>query len=67
LKPEDEGRWLDPRADLPSLNQLLRPYPAAAMEAYPVSRAVNDPANDRPELINPAPALSPQAVRSASD
>jgi putative SOS response-associated peptidase YedK len=51
LKPEDEGLWLDPRAELPSLNQLLRPYAAEQMEAYPVSRVVNDPANDGPELI----------------
>ena len=32
---------------------LLRPYAAAAMEAYPVSRAVNRPAQDEPSLIEP--------------
>lgn len=56
LKPEDEELWLDPHTEVPSLNQLLRPYPTESMEAYPVSRAVNDPANDNPELIKPVPA-----------
>jgi len=32
---------------------LLRPYAAAAMKAYPVSRAVNSPAQDEPSLIEP--------------
>jgi putative SOS response-associated peptidase YedK len=32
---------------------LLRAYAAAAMEAYPVSRAVNSPAQDEPSLIEP--------------
>jgi putative SOS response-associated peptidase YedK len=32
---------------------LLEPYPADRMRAYPVSRAVNDPANDSPALIEP--------------
>jgi putative SOS response-associated peptidase YedK len=32
---------------------LLRAYAAAAIEAYPVSRAVNSPAQDEPSLIEP--------------
>ena len=32
---------------------LLRPYAAAAMEAYRVSQAVNSPAQDDPSLIEP--------------
>jgi len=45
----EERRWLtgDDPAD------LLAPYPGDEMEAYPVSTAVNDPANDRPELVEP--------------
>jgi putative SOS response-associated peptidase YedK len=35
---------------------LLRPYPAELMRAYPVSRAVNSPANDGPELLEPVEA-----------
>lgn len=36
--------------------ELLEPYPAADMEAYPVSTAVNSPRNDGPELIEPVAA-----------
>jgi putative SOS response-associated peptidase YedK len=50
ILPEDEERrWLTD--DDPS--DLLEPYPGDEMEAYPVSTAVNDPANDRPELVEP--------------
>jgi putative SOS response-associated peptidase YedK len=44
--------WLDP-AERPAekLQGFLRPYPAAAMEAYPVSTAVNNPRADSPECI----------------
>ena len=48
VDPTDFGRWLaasGPPAD------LLRPYPPEEMTAYPVSRAVNTPKTDRPELI----------------
>ncbi len=48
IDPSDFGRWLtaaEPPAD------LLRPYPPADMTAYPVSKAVNSPKNDRPELV----------------
>ncbi len=31
--------------------QLLKPYPAKDMEAYPISSLVNRPANDMPQII----------------
>jgi len=34
---------------------LLRPYPADAMRAYPVGTLVNNPRNDGPECLAPAP------------
>lgn len=46
--------WLDPEAAAPALAGLLRPLPAEAMEAFPVSKRVNSPANDDPALIEPA-------------
>ena len=49
LDADDERRWLtgdDPR-------DLLEPYPADDMRAYPVSAAVNDPSNDDPSLVEP--------------
>ena len=47
-----ESRWLS--AGPGEAGDLLAPYPGDGMEAYPVSRAVNDPANDSPELVDPA-------------
>ena len=49
LPPEDEQRWLS--ADPGEARDLLDPYPGAEMEAYPVSPAVGDPANDSPALV----------------
>jgi putative SOS response-associated peptidase YedK len=51
LPPEDEQRWLS--ADPGEAQDLLDPYPGAEMEAYPVSPAVGDPANDSPALVEP--------------
>lgn len=54
LTREAEDTWLDPRIEDPGLLlPLLRPYPADQMECYPVSRLVNNPANDSPQLILP--------------
>lgn len=52
LRPDDEAFWLDPAVtDSRDLLSLLVPSPAADMEAYPVSRRVNVPVSDDPELI----------------
>ena len=45
VHPEDYEMWLDPDFDeREPLTTLLKPFPAEAMEAYPVSRRVNRPA-----------------------
>lgn len=49
LPPEREGDWL--HGDPDELTDLLRPYPGAEMESYPVSPRVNDPTNDDSTLI----------------
>ena len=55
LHPEDYEMWLDPDFDeREPLTSLLKPYPADAMEAYPVSRRVNKPSNNEPGCIEPA-------------
>jgi putative SOS response-associated peptidase YedK len=55
LPPERYDDWLDPRPrTAESLAPLLTQFPAEEMSAYPVSMLVNSPANDRPELIQPA-------------
>jgi putative SOS response-associated peptidase YedK len=52
LRPEEERAWLgggpEARAD------LCRPYPAADLESYRISRDVNDPSNDSASIIDPA-------------
>ena len=54
LPRESEPLWLDPGVDDPSkLTDLLRPYPADAMTARPVSGLVNNARNDFPECIAP--------------
>ncbi len=54
LPAEQEDAWLDGSTALDTVLAMLRPYPAATMEAYPVSRLVNDPHNNGPDLILPA-------------
>jgi putative SOS response-associated peptidase YedK len=55
LNREDEDDWLSRDLDDPHLiEQFLRPFPMEEMEIYPVSRAVNSPRNNGPELIEPA-------------
>jgi len=49
LSPDDYGRWLDANDGL----ELLKPYPADAMDAYPVRKAVGNVKNQGPELIEP--------------
>ena len=53
LHPSDYDRWLDPHSPPDQLRALLVPYPEESMEAYPVSDAVNRPANEGPHLIRP--------------
>lgn len=45
--------WLEEGKDENDLLDLLVPYPAEEMKCHPVSRAVNSPENDRPEILDP--------------
>ncbi len=55
LDPADYARWLDPGVTVPAeVRPLLRPFPADAMTAYPVTSAVNNPAFDDPACLTPA-------------
>jgi putative SOS response-associated peptidase YedK len=52
---EDWDRWLDPElTDEAEIEQLLKPFPAEEMRAYPVSSRVNNVKNDDAGLIEPA-------------
>lgn len=60
LRPEDEAFWLDPEIRRPNdLLPLLVPYPDELMDAVPVSRRVNSPATDDPDLLTPLGELTP--------
>ncbi|MBC8123400.1 MAG: SOS response-associated peptidase [Gemmatimonadaceae bacterium] len=53
LAPHDYDAWLNEKLQSPeAVLPLLRPYPAEAMEAHPVSTRVNKPGVDAPELVN---------------
>jgi|SRR5579859_2405553 len=52
LLPEQEQAWLDPAAT--DALQLLSPYPAELMRAYPVSALVNSWENESPAVLEPA-------------
>jgi putative SOS response-associated peptidase YedK len=56
LHRDDEQRWISPRPDT-SLAELLKPYPAELMEAWPVSKLVNSPVNDTSQILEPAGLL----------
>lgn len=61
LDLETAEAWLS--GDVDEALAALRPYPSARMTARPVSRAVNNVANDGPALVEPvdAPEESPAA------
>lgn len=49
---DEAWTWLQPLA-ADALLALLKPFPAEKMEAYPVSRLVNDPKQDDPLCVKP--------------
>ncbi len=52
LPKEAEDEWLDRSVTDPfQVIRWLKPYPAEEMELYPVSKQVNSPSNDLPELV----------------
>lgn len=58
IAKDNEDLWLDPQVqDTPVLRELLHPYPAAEMEAYPVSKRVNSPAANAPDCIKPVTSV----------
>ena len=53
LKENYEDKWLNPETDLKEILSMLKPYEDSNLEAYPVSKLVNNPANDTAEIIRP--------------
>ncbi|MFL6241217.1 MAG: SOS response-associated peptidase [Actinomycetes bacterium] len=57
VDPAGWSAWLDPRRDDPAaVRDLLVPARPGLLEAYPVSRAVNDVRNEGPHLLEPIAA-----------
>lgn len=54
LAPDAYGAWLDPASERRAVTGLLRPW-KGPMEAVPLTRRVNSPANDDPSIREPAP------------
>ncbi len=52
LDPETFDWWMTGPRD--EVGQLLVPCPSDELEAYPISRQVNNPRNEGPELLRPA-------------
>jgi len=53
LPPKMEDAWLNEMDEM-ALKNLLAPFDASKMEAYPVSKKVNSPANNDESIILPA-------------
>lgn len=54
IKPEDYSVWLDTKlTNILKIQAMAKPYPERLMEAYPISRDINDLQHDSPDLIAP--------------
>jgi len=50
--PQDEKKWIG-NTSREELRELFQAFPSGKMKAYPVSRLVNSPKNDVPEILEP--------------
>lgn len=50
----DEKRWLSNDLPLAEVTNLLSPYPAELMNAYPIAPTIKNPMADDPGIIYPA-------------
>jgi putative SOS response-associated peptidase YedK len=55
LDRRDEERWLDPESTPETIRALLKPCAPERLETFEVSKLVNSPRNNSPELLRPAP------------
>jgi putative SOS response-associated peptidase YedK len=53
LEPKDYARWLESDDAARPPVDLMRPYPAEKMHAWPVSERVGNVRNDDPQLLDP--------------
>jgi putative SOS response-associated peptidase YedK len=56
LRPDVEDAWLDPELrEVSAVRELLEPLAPETLQRVPVSRRVNSPRNDGPDLIEAVP------------
>lgn len=53
LNPNDEKKWLNPKTPLTDITSILHPFPSDKMNAYPIDKAIKNPAINNPELLKP--------------
>ncbi len=53
LDEDSRWTWINPDVNQSTLLDLLNPYPADEMKCFPVSREVNAPQNDNPDILIP--------------
>jgi putative SOS response-associated peptidase YedK len=53
LRQNDELKWLNPNTPLSKITEMLRPYSADLMNAYPINPAISNPKATGRELIDP--------------
>lgn len=53
LEKEFEDKWLDEKTDTAEILKMLESYPEKKMEAYPVSKLVNNTRNESRDNIKP--------------
>ena len=51
IDPADFGLWMSSEQETEQASALLRSYPSELVDVFPVSRKVNNPANNDPECI----------------
>jgi len=53
LPPYLEQAWLNNDIPLSDVTEMLKPYPAGKMNAYPIDPAIKNPRANGPELLKP--------------
>jgi putative SOS response-associated peptidase YedK len=61
VPPEAFDFWLDPKVDAEMASAAIQPARDETIECYPVSSAVNQHANDSPQLVEPLRESEPVA------
>jgi putative SOS response-associated peptidase YedK len=68
LPESDYARWICPdEQDAKAMSELLKPFPAAEMVAFPVSRRVNSPKNEGAALIEPISIVAPAVTATVEE